>query len=141
MKSIEYKGYIVYDNGEVFSLKRNKYLKYSVGYNGYARVILYNGSKKDQERVSVHRLIARLFIGESDLTVDHINGDKLDNRIQNLRYLERGDNIREYWNKLISKNNREYICKSNLPQSILAEIYNVSQATICNIKKRSNKDA
>jgi hypothetical protein len=34
----------------------------------------------------VHRLVALAFLGPSDLSVDHINGDKADNRLENLRY-------------------------------------------------------
>lgn len=61
---------------------------------GYRRLVLID----DGERlgVAVHALVAGAFLGDrpDGLTVDHINGVKTDNRVENLRYLSRGDNKR-----------------------------------------------
>ena len=44
---------------------------------------------------SVHRLVAAAFLGKANgLDVNHINGNKHDNRLANLEYLSRGDNHR-----------------------------------------------
>lgn len=44
----------------------------------------------------VHRLIALVFIGErpNKLDINHINGNKFDNRAANLEYVSRSDNMR-----------------------------------------------
>ena len=65
--------------------------------SGYAdaRVDLYkDGSKKT---LLVARLVAMTWCEgyAADLTVDHINGDTLINRADNLQWVSRGDNIRK----------------------------------------------
>lgn len=60
---------------------------------GYRRVsVSINGKFKNMQ---LHRLVAYAFIGVSELTVDHIDGDKLNNHVSNLQYLSRGDNARK----------------------------------------------
>ena len=46
--------------------------------------------------ILVHKVIARAFLGEQPegYQVDHINGDKADNRPENLRYVTRKQNLR-----------------------------------------------
>lgn len=62
-----------------------------VAKSGYATVGL---SKYGEQRTyTVHVLVARAFIGESDLVVDHINGIKSDNRLKNLRYVTQRENV------------------------------------------------
>lgn len=50
-----------------------------------------------------HRLIYLLLTGDNPKTLDHINGDRLDNRIENLRPSTDSQN---QWNKRIHKNNK-----------------------------------
>ena len=62
---------------------------YSVG----LKVSLWkNGKHKD---LAIHRLVAVTFLGCSNLTVNHIDGNRLNNNIKNLEWLSIGDNIRE----------------------------------------------
>ena len=73
--------------GKMMSVSANKR-------NGYIEVGLRkNGNKK---QFGVHRLVAQAFIPNPDNLryVDHINGDKHDNRVENLRWVTAKQNIR-----------------------------------------------
>lgn len=48
---------------------------------------------KKVKTCKTHRLVISAFKGESNMIVDHINGNPLDNRIENLRYCSQRDNL------------------------------------------------
>ena len=64
--------------------------------NGYLCVDLSISGRKSRKVMAVHRLVARAFIGErpEGYVIDHINGDRWDNRVQNLRYVTCSENLR-----------------------------------------------
>lgn len=122
---IEYKKYkdthLVYNDGRVYSLISNKFLKFDYSNSGYARLKL-NGKS-----VRVHRLVMELFKGQSDLTVDHINGNKHDNRLCNLQYVTAEENTRLYWErnklaKLIDNKNKLLIKLNKINKEISEEV-------------------
>ena len=93
-KEIEkYKGYYITDDGVVFSKRFNRPLKSFVNEGGYLVVPLTQNGKTKQERV--HRLVATTFIPnpESKPQVNHINGVKTDNRVENLEWCTSNENI------------------------------------------------
>ena len=57
---------------------------------GYMTVNLCKNGKSNTKRV--HRLVAVAFLGESNLQIDHINGNKQDNRLVNLQYVTPKEN-------------------------------------------------
>src|SRR5574343_82111 len=91
MKFKLYKGYKIYENGDVFSDKiKPRLLKKDITQNKYARVTLcYNGKT---ERWLVHRLVMFLFFGRSNLTVNHKDGNPLNNKLSNLEYCSLSEN-------------------------------------------------
>ena len=52
----------------------------------------YYSISYNKKAYKVHRLILQAFKGYNKLEVDHINGDKGDNRLDNLRYVTRRTN-------------------------------------------------
>ena len=101
MKDIEgFEGlYAVTTDGQVYSYRRKKYLKQSWSHSsndGYLQVTLCkDGFKKIMK---VHRLVAEAYIPNPNNydTIDHINGIKEDNRVENLQWMSRRDNIMKY---------------------------------------------
>ena len=62
---------------------------------GYPQVAMSGGPGKLRQ-VKVHILVAETFLGErpDGAEVNHKNGDKWDNRVENLEYIPKADNIR-----------------------------------------------
>lgn len=82
--------YLISNMGRVYSARKGGFLKLQ-NVNGYAFVGLCKGGRS--RLVSVSRLVARTFlplpsINTSQLNVRHINGDSLDNRAENLKWVE-----------------------------------------------------
>lgn len=89
---IGFEGYQVSTNGNV--RKGKKSITLSTDTSGYHYVCLI--INKIRKNHLVHRLVARAFIGESQLTVNHKNFTKTDNRLENLEYLTQRNNRIHY---------------------------------------------
>lgn len=78
--------YQISSEGNVWSNTTKKLLKPSIKANGYYGVTLVKDKKFFY--FSVHRLVAEAFIENNDNKpcVDHINGNRLDNSVENLRW-------------------------------------------------------
>lgn len=88
-------GYYISDQGRVKSLKRRKekLLKQWLGTHGYPQVTLSNEGQLTTE--TVHRLVAKAFLGISDdQEIDHIDGNPLNNRLDNLRVCSHAENMK-----------------------------------------------
>jgi hypothetical protein len=59
---------------------------------GYKRISLID-SCGNVKHCYVHRLVMSTFVGYSDLYVDHIDGDKTNNCLENLRYATNSENL------------------------------------------------
>lgn len=86
--------YQVSDIGNIRSSRTGKMMKLCVNSrNGYVYCVLSNKQKRKNCRV--HRLVASAFLGVRDgLQVNHIDGDKANNKLSNLEWVTRSENMK-----------------------------------------------
>lgn len=87
--------YYVTDDGRVWSERTQKYLSPQYDKNGYVKVQMRSTDNKSH-RYSVHRLVLENFKpvqGMEKLQVNHKDGNKLNNRLDNLEWTTCEENI------------------------------------------------
>ena len=84
---------IVYPNNMSSRFFKSKIQKPCLNSNGYLFCDLYKNSNR--KRFYIHRLVLTSFIGlEKGKDVNHINGIKTDNKLSNLEWLTRSENMK-----------------------------------------------
>lgn len=107
----DFENYTVNDSGDnektVFSSYKGRYKKPQKFKNGYLFVTLFN--KGVTKIFLLHRLIAEAFIPnpENKPCIDHINGIKSDNRVDNLRWVTYKENMNNPITRKRCINNRK----------------------------------
>lgn len=85
--------YEIWSDGRVFNKATNQYQEGHIGSRGYRMLMLcLNGVKK---QVSLHQLVAKHFLPNpyDHVVVNHKNGNKLDNTLENLEWTDiKGNN-------------------------------------------------
>lgn len=91
---------IKFINGK-HNFEQERLLKPILNKDGYMFVRLCKDGKAKNKRI--HKLVANAFLGESNLQIDHIDGNKQNNRLDNLEYVTPKENTNRAWNKGIAK--------------------------------------
>lgn len=148
-----YPGYFVSDRGDVRK-PDGSISSQSLSNKGYPRVCIKNKDGK-WRTVNVHRLVASVFIPNPDNLpqVNHKNGVKNDNRVENLEWVTSSDNIRHAYDVLGRKSGAsgkhfprkakllpievKIIRQTDIPNVEIAEYLGISDSSVCSI--RNNK--
>lgn len=106
--------YSITESGDVIShpkpwVKKEKILKSFKSRNGYLYVTLGNKGK----RKSIHSLVAEAYLIKADATlvVNHIDGNKSNNKLSNLEYVTYSENSKHSFKCLGRKGSQTYLGK------------------------------
>lgn len=167
MKVIKgYEDYIIDKYGNVFSMKYNKLKKLKPVLNswGYPTVALCKNKK--QRKVHIHKLIAENFFGtySNKMHVNHIDGNKLNNKVNNLEIVTCSENIKhayriglrksgiDHHKGKLNENDIEHIksifknkdilseeCGRKITNKVIGKMFNVTASTISNIGNENKR--
>lgn len=152
--------YQISDNGDIKSLNRfdkaghnlkELIRKQKVTKFGYKNITLYKDGKRKE--YFVHRLVAYTFIGmpKGKKQVNHKNGNKIDNRVENLEWVTVSENHKHMYrtglrsmegehhnNRKVNAKQAIEIFKSREKGVDLAKKYGVTTGTISLIRRSKN---
>lgn len=147
--------YMITSHGRVYSNTRKGWLSQTLSKNGYMKTEVRSSSKETNRlSIGIDRLVAITFFGDKSnegYVVNHIDGNKTNNHIENLEWVTRRENSRKSYHETgrpvtgkrttaLSdgdlKDIRDMYATGKYTYAQLGEIYNVRLQTISNIVNR-----
>lgn len=122
--------YEINELGEVRNRTTKKILKHRIKKDGYHEVCLYDKNHKKIYRL-VHRLVAAAFLDEIEdkKYVNHKDGNKDNNSIENLEWVNSTENNQHAWDNNLNKPSvTRAVLQYNLEGKFIKEYISVAQA-------------
>jgi hypothetical protein len=91
MDVLGYNNYTITEDGIIINKNRNTLVKQQNSSNGYKYATLYKDGKK--KNMKVHKLVADTYLGANGAIIDHVNRNRSDNRLKNLRISTQLENL------------------------------------------------
>ena len=106
-KHPEFSNYAASKDGDVINVINKKIISKIKNNCGYLQFSIYNKNLKKTKTFFQHRFVYEVIKGKipSHFEIDHVNGNKTDNRIKNLQLLTHQQNIEKSKNKPIISSN------------------------------------
>lgn len=139
-------GYLISNDGRIWSEKTQRLIRTAINKPGYSYANLRANGKT--QPFAAHRLVAEAFIRElrDDEIVDHIDGDKLNNTVQNLRITTRSCNTKAFRDRVRKEGNhgfklnendvleiKRHLAEGKLTQREIGDLFNVGASIISTI--------
>jgi len=134
-KIIGFEQYTVYEDGRVYSDKRNKFLSlrmYGRSRRPYYRVTLYDGLGNHSNR-SIHRLVAEAFIPNPNnkLVVNHKDNNPKNNDVSNLEWVTHSENTIHSFNETDRKKLHKKVLQVDKNSGVVIREFNsVGEASL-----------
>ena len=146
----EFPDYEVSNTGFVRNKKNESIMKLSDNGKGYKSLCFGRTYAGNNTRRYIHRLVAEAFISKTDGKnhINHKDGDKENNCVTNLEWVDPSENVKHSWDTGLSACTPKVLTSEMvidiyneatdgvIPQTAIAKKYGVCQQTISEIKRK-----
>ncbi len=127
----EYPGYIIFNDGRVFSMLRDIYSKLHTCHRGYQRLGMCAENSDVRKNVSVHILVAKAFLPpiKGKTNVNHKDGIKSNNHVDNLEWATTKENNQHAHDTGLTRTNTRAVEQYSKDGKYIQTFNSVKEAT------------